>query len=135
MTSLDLALVSRSDTLAGAAVPRPMSRDLPARRTCSPGELRVAMRAPRMGVEGVKSAPASIGATNPLRADERREPACWARDIAAAFREVDDSLLAIHRGTSMRPANALAKLQRIHISVAPAGATLNSDPLSASALR
>ena len=64
------------------------------------------MRAPRMGVEGVKSAPASIGATNPLRADERREPACWARDIAAAFREVEDSLFAIHRGTSMRPANA-----------------------------
>jgi len=104
--SFDLALGNCSDTLAGAAVPRPMRRNLSARGACSPGELRVAMRALRMGVEGVKSAPAAIGTTYPLRADEWREAACRARDIVAAFREVDDSIYSLHHRTSMRPANA-----------------------------
>jgi hypothetical protein len=56
-----------------------------------------------MGSEGVESAAAAIGVADPLRADERREAACWARDTAAAFSELDDSVYSIHRRTSMRP--------------------------------
>ena len=69
-----------------------------------------------MSLERVKASAAPIGTTNPRHADEWQETACGARDIAAAFSELEVADGSIHKGP-MRPAHAVAQLQMILIRV------------------